>query len=75
MLLTEASSDPENMRLDVIVAKAVFQYLCLSNLKDANILFSTVRQLDEEVMLTIISLLLFLFLQSHHYLYIFTWCF
>jgi len=32
--------------LEIIVAKAVLQYLCLSNLKDANILFSTILELD-----------------------------
>jgi len=44
-------SEP-NVELDIIVARAIFQYLCLSNLKDANILYSTIMELGPEKLST-----------------------
>jgi len=58
MLIDQAKNGED--QLDLIVAKTVFQYLCLSNLKDANILFSTVRQLDNEKILSNSQLIAYL---------------
>jgi hypothetical protein len=59
MLIEQGLGNSEE-KLDFLVAKAVFQYLCLSNLKDANILFTTVKELDIENILSNSQLIAYL---------------